>query len=153
MRFLRMILFALGLVALDAALTHAVEPNSVFCDHAVLQRDKLAPVWGKAAPGEKVTVIFAGQTKTATTDAHGKWQVVLDPLKANTKPQTLTIAGKDKVEIKDVLVGDVWIMGGQSNMGRGVGRHPKPEGIKWDNGTIRFWGGGDGAPDVRRGRR
>jgi len=133
-------------VLLTAGAAQAVEPDEIFCDHLVLQRDKPLPIWGDAEPGEKVTVSFAGQKKTATADKKGKWQVVLKPIAVSNKPQTLTIAGKNTVTVKDVLVGDVWILGGQSNMGRGVGRHPKPKGIKWDNPSIRYWGGGDGSP-------
>jgi len=85
----------------------AVQPADVFRDHMVLQREKPVLVWGTAKPGEKVTVKFAGQNKTATTGTDGKWQVVLKPLTVNTKPRTLSIAGKPAVTIEDVLVGDV----------------------------------------------
>ncbi len=124
----------------------AVEPADVFCDHMVLQRDKPAPVWGTAEPGETVTVDFAGQNKTATANRDGKWLLVLDPLAASAKPQTLAIAGKHTVAIEDVLVGDVWIFSGQSNMGRNVGRHPTPDGMKWNHPLIRYWSAGKDRP-------
>ncbi len=124
----------------------AARPADVFGDHMVLQRDKPAPVWGTAEPGETVTVSFAGQKKTATAGTDGKWQVVLDPLEVNAKPQTLTVAGKRTETIEDVLVGDVWIFSGQSNMGRNVGRHPTPDGMKWDHPLIRYWGAGKDEP-------
>lgn len=91
----------------------AVKLPSVFTDHMVLQRDKPLPVWGKAAPGEEVTVEFAGQKKTAKADASGKWMVKLDPMPANAEPQVLK-AGN--VSVQDVLVGEVWLASGQSNM-------------------------------------
>jgi sialate O-acetylesterase len=94
--------------------THAaVQMPSIFTDHMVLQRDLPVPVWGKASPGEEVTVEFAGQKKTTKADATGKWMVKLDPLAANAEPQVLK-AGN--VTIQDVLVGEVWLASGQSNM-------------------------------------
>ncbi|MEQ1749775.1 MAG: sialate O-acetylesterase [Prosthecobacter sp.] len=91
----------------------AVKLPSIFTDHMVLQRDKAVPVWGKAAPGEEVTVEFAGQKKTAKADAAGKWMVKLDAMPANAEPQVLK-AGS--VAVQDVLVGEVWLASGQSNM-------------------------------------
>ncbi len=86
-----------------------VRPAVVFSDHMVLQRDLAAPVFGEADPGEAVTVSFAGATVSGTADAKGHWSVKLAPQKANATPQTLSIAGKNRVEIQDVLVGDVWL--------------------------------------------
>jgi sialate O-acetylesterase len=79
----------------------------------VLQRDKAVPVWGKATPGEEVTVEFAGQKKTAKADASGQWMVKLDPMPANAESQVLK-AGN--VSVQDVLIGEVWLASGQSNM-------------------------------------
>ncbi|MCY2996334.1 MAG: hypothetical protein NTY19_52085 [Planctomycetota bacterium] len=76
------------LAALDAA---ELKLAAVFSDHMVLQRDKLVPVWGWANAGEKVTVEFAGQNKTAQADATGKWLVKLDPLKASAEPRRLRV--------------------------------------------------------------
>jgi sialate O-acetylesterase len=117
-------------------------PAAVFGDHMVLQRDKPAPVWGWDKPGRKVTVSFAGQSKSATAGKDGKWTVVLDPLKLNAKPQTMTISGAEKITLKDILVGDVWVCSGQSNMGRNVSRSVTPKGMKWKHSTIRYWGAG-----------
>ncbi len=87
-------------------------------DHMVLQREKPVAVWGWADAGETVTVAFAGQSKSATADADGKWMLKLDALVASAEPRTLTVIGKDghKLEVKDVLVGEVWLGSGQSNM-------------------------------------
>ena len=96
----------------------------VFSDHMVLQRDLAAPVWGWAEPGETVTVKIAGQTKTAKAGADGRWDVKLEPLPASTTPQTLTITGSignQQSAITDILVGDVWLCSGQSNMEFGMG--------------------------------
>ncbi|MEI8207552.1 MAG: sialate O-acetylesterase, partial [Kiritimatiellales bacterium] len=90
---------------------------TVFSDHMVLQRERPVPVWGKADPGAKVTVEFAGQTKTATVDADGKWRVDLEQLSASAEPCTLTVSSSDKqIVFQDVLVGEVWLCSGQSNM-------------------------------------
>ncbi len=117
----------------------AVEPADVLGDHMVLQRNKPAPVWGTAEAGEKITVSFADQTKTAIADKSGQWMVRLDPLAASTTPRELTIKGaSETVTIKDVLVGDVWIAGGQSNMGRDVNRSWRPNDQRMDYPHIRF---------------
>ncbi len=92
-----------------------VKPNSLFTDNVVLQREVQVPIWGTAADGESVTVTFNGQTQT-TVAKNGKWMVVLQPLQAGG-PFTLTISGTNTVTIKNVLVGEVWLCSGQSNMG------------------------------------
>lgn len=93
-----------------------VTPNGLFCDNMVLQRDMRVPVWGKADPGENITVTFAGQTETATADDQGKWRVMLAPMNANAQGQELVIKGNNIVNVRDVLIGEVWLCSGQSNM-------------------------------------
>ncbi len=94
-----------------------------FSDHMVLQRDKATAVWGHADPGATVKVSFAGQSSTAKADAKGSWKLRLDPLPANANGSPLTIAsGGEKTTIKDVLVGEVWLASGQSNMDFAVSR-------------------------------
>ena len=90
-----------------------------FGDHMILQRDMNVPVWGTADPGEKVTVSFAGQTTAAAADSNGRWQVRLQPLAAHTSG-TMTVEGKNKLNLQNVLVGTVWVFSGQSNMAMGV---------------------------------
>lgn len=88
-----------------------------FTDHMVLQRGKEVPVWGTAGAGQSVTVEFGDQKKSAKADAQGKWRVKLDGLVASSEGRELSvISGSEKVAIVDVLVGDVWIATGQSNM-------------------------------------
>ena len=95
----------------------AVSVAGPFTDHMVLQRETAVPVWGSAAPGETVTVAFAGQSKTAPADAAGRWRVELDAMPASAESRELTITGQDSgLKISDVLVGEVWLAGGQSNM-------------------------------------
>ena len=94
--------------------------SSLFTDHTVLQRNIAVPVWGKAEPGSEVTVEFAGQKKSATAGADGKWIVRLEPLFASAEPRELLVEskiGNQKSKISDVLVGEVWVCSGQSNMG------------------------------------
>ena len=98
-----------------------VKLPQVFTDHLIFQRNAAVPVWGWADAGEKVTVTFAGQTKTATADAKGKWSVKLDSLPVSAEPRELVVTGKgSSVKISDVLVGEVWLASGQSNMGSPV---------------------------------
>lgn len=109
------------IVLTAGAMTSAVRADVVsgtpFADGMVLQRDALVPVWGKAAPGEKVTVTFAGQTKTCVAGQDGAWRVNLDPMSASRENRILRIAGASNAEeIRDVLVGEVWFASGQSNM-------------------------------------
>ena len=93
-----------------------VKTATPFADNMVLQRGRAVPVWGVADPGEKVTVAFAGQTKTAQAGADGKWSVSLDAMDASKENRVLTVAGASNTEtIKNVLVGEVWFASGQSN--------------------------------------
>lgn len=90
--------------------------GEIFSDNMVLQRDSKVAIWGEAPSGEEVVVSFNGQT-VKTKAKGGKWKVYLSPMKANSKSNTLTITAGDKViECKNVLIGEVWIAGGQSNM-------------------------------------
>ena len=88
---------------------------AIFSDHAVLQSDVMVPVWGWADPGEQITVMIAGQTKSTTTGTNGKWRLDLEKIKTGG-PFTLTVRGNKTIIIKDVLVGEVWLCAGQSNM-------------------------------------
>jgi alpha-galactosidase len=91
---------------------------SLFNSNMVLQRDKPLPVWGCAKPGASVAVRFAGQTRNATTDSNGKWSATLDAVPANAEPQTMEIVqATETLSFTNVVVGDVWLCGGQSNMG------------------------------------
>ena len=88
---------------------------AMFTDHAVLQRGMPVPVWGWSDPNEPVTVSFAGQSHSTTGDADGQWRVTLDGMQAGG-PHTLVVEAKNRVEVNDVLVGEVWLCSGQSNM-------------------------------------
>src|SRR3989442_5829894 len=90
----------------------------VIGDAMVLQRDRPVPIWGHADAGETVTVRFAGQFKKTSAGANGQWRVQLDPLHTNAVAATMTISGKNTIELKNILVGEVWLVAGQSNMQR-----------------------------------
>jgi sialate O-acetylesterase len=106
----------LPLVVAAAMPAHAaVRLHTLFTDHMVLQRDIAVPVWGWAQDGEKVTVEFQGQ-KVSTTTKDGRWMVRLKKLKAGGPAGVMTVTGHNTVTVKDVVVGEVWIASGQSNM-------------------------------------
>ena len=106
------------MMLLTSSLEAKVQLPSVFADHMILQRNEPVPIWGRADAGETVTVTFAGQNQTATAATDGAWMVKLNPMPASTESRTLTISDHDsKIILSDVLVGEVWLAGGQSNMG------------------------------------
>lgn len=127
----RSLLFLIALVVVTVCSTVSladVKVPPVFSDHMVLQRDLAAPVWGTAEAGEKVVVSIAGQSLTAKADDEGKWSVKLKPLKAGG-PLVLSIKASNTIELNDVLVGDVWIGSGQSNMAGGVAGYAKGDDV------------------------
>ena len=137
---LRLSLFA-GLAAATAPLALAdVTLPAIFAEHMVLQRDQKVPVWGFAEDGEKVTVTFAGQ-KAEAVAKDGKWAVSLAPLKASSTGAKFTVTGKNKIELDDVLVGEVWFCSGQSNMEMTVGgsKDSKQEVASSNNPRIRHF--------------
>ncbi len=117
---LRVGLVSLACIGLTATASADVKLPAVFGNHMLLERDAAVPVWGWADPGEKVTVSAAGQSKTATADSAGKWSVKLDALKAGG-PIEVTVQGNNVIRLSDVLVGEVWLCSGQSNMAMTVG--------------------------------
>jgi sialate O-acetylesterase len=120
MKLTRWTAFVLAMAVLLPSLAEArVELPRVFGDGMVVQRDKPLTVWGWGERGDAITVQFNGQTKTATVGDDGKWLLTLDPMPVNAKPQELKIRGKkDSLEFKNVVIGDVWLCSGQSNMER-----------------------------------
>jgi sialate O-acetylesterase len=116
--------------------------GSLIGDHAVLQRDMPVPIWGWSEPGAKISVEFAGQKKAADAGKDGKWMAKLDPLKSNATPQEMVIqesgvggqGAEKKITLKDILVGEVWICSGQSNMQYGWGKESEPM-FNWGGDT------------------
>jgi sialate O-acetylesterase len=126
--------FAFVTIVVTASFARAdVVPNPLFADNAVLQQGLDVPVWGTADAGERVTVEFAGQRVTTSAAQNGTWLVKLAPLTAGGGPATMTIAGKNTVTLQNILVGEVWICSGQSNMERQLGPRPPQQPIaNWE---------------------
>jgi sialate O-acetylesterase len=124
-----------GLVKADVTLP------AIFGDHMVLQRGQKVPFWGTAEPGEDVTVTVGGAKATAKTGDDKKWSLTIESLKESDQPTEVTVAGKNTITLKDVLVGDVWVASGQSNMEFGLkGAHNSDKVIpKADHPTIRLF--------------
>jgi sialate O-acetylesterase len=93
-----------------------VQLPSIFGEHMVLQQGVPLPVWGKAEPGEQVKVSFAGKEVSGTADAKGDWKLKLEAVPASDQPGEFVVTGKNTVKFADVLVGEVWVCSGQSNM-------------------------------------
>jgi sialate O-acetylesterase len=104
------------LVALTAPMFANVTLAPLFRDGAVLQREQPLPVWGRAVPGEAVHVRFHAQSAEATAGANGTWRVTLAPEPASAEPAELVVTATNTLRVRDVLVGDVWLCSGQSNM-------------------------------------
>lgn len=112
-------LTAFGLSSLTAAETPAaIELGAPFTDNAILQREMPLPVWGWCKPGTSITVEFAGQKETTKAGTDGKWILKLKPLTASAEPAEMLIGDSDgkKIALKNILVGEVWMASGQSNM-------------------------------------
>lgn len=100
---------------------------ALFSDGLVLQQGKPLSVWGWAAPDEDVSVQFAGRTSATRADLDGRWRIILDPLPANASPQEMKVSGKNSLILKNLLVGEVWICSGQSNMQWTVSQAANPQ--------------------------
>jgi sialate O-acetylesterase len=128
---------SIGLIVPGIVLSD-VKPNTLFSDGMVLQRDREVQVWGTADAGEKISVNFRGESVSTVAEG-GKWSL---KLKSGTAggPFTMDISGKNSVSLKDVRVGEVWLCGGQSNMGFPVATRPgSKEVIGTENRDIRLF--------------
>ena len=116
----------LAVLASTLALTARADLKvaAIFGDNMVLQQQQPVPVWGWSAPGAAVTVTFGGQTKSTHAGADGKWLVRLGKLKASADPQSLVIESGETRTFTNILVGEVWLASGQSNMEKPIGRQP-----------------------------
>ena len=122
---MRRMFFAIALACCTPLVSQAeVKLPPILSSHMVLQREMQVPIWGTAQAGEKVTVKFRDQEKSATADAQGNWVVKLDALKAGG-PDSLTVSGANTLTLEDVLVGEVWVGSGQSNMAGAVQSYAK----------------------------
>lgn len=116
MNLTQAVTFATAATLISAAAVADVRLPTLISDHMVLQCDVPVRIWGWADPQETVTVELLDESQTATADAEGKWEVMLGPLAARNEPTTLVARGKNRVEIDDVLIGEVWVVAGQSNI-------------------------------------
>jgi sialate O-acetylesterase len=136
-------LAALLLAALPAALAAQVRLPAVIGDHMVVQQDKPVAVWGWASKGETVTVAFAGQERKAVAGDDGRWRVAFDPLKAGGPALELTVRGAKgpALSVTDILVGEVWLCSGQSNMEWAMSwlPNPAPDILRADNPNMRLF--------------
>jgi len=125
MIFRGLILLGSLLLATGLAAAPALELAPLFTDGAVLQRDVAHPVWGRAQPGAEVRVSFAGQTQTVRAAEDGSWRVTLAPLAGTARGTELkVVAGRETRVVRDVVVGEVWLCSGQSNMEWTLQRSP-----------------------------
>ncbi|MCP4891006.1 MAG: sialate O-acetylesterase [Planctomycetaceae bacterium] len=109
--------FLLSVLICGTLCADELQISGIFTDRAVIQRDRPIPVWGTTKADAKVTVEFAGQSKSATAAANGSWQVLLEPLPANASGSSMFIESEQqRIELHDLLVGEVWYASGQSNM-------------------------------------
>lgn len=110
-------IFFLCILMIPALVTAQLKVAKIFSDNMVLQRDKPVHIWGKAIPGHKVTVEFAEDKVSTTAQKDSSWSVVFKKQRANTQSQSVTIiSGHEKIELKNILIGDIWLGIGQSNM-------------------------------------
>ncbi len=127
MHLRRIVGICLILAAVTNGLFAAIIPNALFSDGAVLQRGQDVPVWGTADKDCEVTVSFAGQQVSAKADERGLWMVRLSPLEASSEGREMVISnGRDRVVVKNVVVGEVWVCSGQSNMDYTLGSMARP---------------------------
>src|SRR5690606_41824493 len=111
----RLILGTVSLCICFFAKADVVLPN-IFSHNMVLQRNEPVNIFGVADAGEEVSLVFQNQRKQTKADDKGSWKIVLDPMQANAQGQTLNISGKNSIQLNNVLVGEVWLCSGQSNM-------------------------------------
>jgi sialate O-acetylesterase len=118
---------ASALLALILPVSADVTLSPIIGSHMVLQREVACPIWGWAEQGEQVTVEFAGQKHTAKPAADGRWEVKLQPLKGTAEGRVMTIRGKNEIKLEDIVVGEVWLCSGQSNMEWSVAASGNPK--------------------------
>ena len=133
---MKLLLSTLGLSVAFISVSFAeLTVAPIFTDNAVLQRDTSVPVWGTAEPGKAITISYGGQTKTTVANSEtGRWKTMLDPLIGSAEPRSLkVIAGEEALTFSNLLVGEVWLASGQSNMAMRVDLVHNPEKEKADS--------------------
>ena len=142
-RLASLALISLLWAVLPLALAAKVKLPAVIGDHMVVQQGQPVTVWGWAGKSERVTVRLAGQEKQVRASADGKWQAVFDPLKAGGAALEMTVRGEKgpDIAVKDILVGEVWLCSGQSNMEWAMDwlPNPNPEIMRADHPNLRLF--------------
>lgn len=119
----KLLIIALSLLPLYVFADITVAP--VFTDNMVIQQEKPVYVWGKAPAGEKIKISFMSQKSSTVADANGEWIAVLKAVSATKKPQKLVVSSRSgKIVLSNILVGEVWLVSGQSNMEYSMNNHP-----------------------------
>ena len=151
---MKRLLTMLLIVCVTMSAQAKVKLPQFFSDNMVLQQQKPVNVWGTADAGEKVKVVFGKQTLHTVADGNGLWRVELKPMTANNRPQVMTISGrKNKVRLDDILVGEVWLASGQSNMEYTMNNHPGGDGYNpYISDHIYSVMGNNDMPDIILGR-
>ena len=116
------------LLVVSTSLSAEVILPKVIGHNMVLQRLKTVPIWGTASPGEKITVSFGAQRKETIASDSGKWVVKLNPMEASELPREMIISGTNTIKLKNILVGEVWLCSGQSNMEYAMRKNSKIQG-------------------------
>jgi len=125
MKYIRLPLaLAIAVLLFDFPARADLKLPAIFGDNMVLQQQQPVPIWGWAVPGAKVTVKFSGQTQSTHADVNGKWLVKLGQLKASFASQSLVITAGETKTFTNILVGEVWLASGQSNMEKPLGKQP-----------------------------
>lgn len=146
MKINQSMLLTFGAMAAWAVCTSALRAEvrlpAIISDHMVLQAEARNRIWGWASPGESVEVSFLGVSEKTQADPQGQWVVEITPLKASAEGATLAVAGRNRIEVKDVLVGEVWLGSGQSNMELTLGtmRSAEQDKAQSDLPLIRHFG-------------
>jgi len=146
---LRAIISSILFLLLACNLHAEITLPKIIGSNMVLQRNQPVAIWGNGSPGEKVTVTFENQTKTTTTDASGNWKVMLDPLITSFNPSTLTITGSNTIKLNNVLVGEVWLCSGQSNMEFSMAKSSKFANAKRSKGLDSAATANERNPNIR----
>ena len=129
MNFKKIIILTLAtLLSVYPELSAKVILPKILGHNMVLQRLKTVPIWGTANPGEKITVVFGGQHKETMANDSGKWEVKLNPMAASELPREMAITGTNTIRLKNILVGEVWLCSGQSNMEYAMRKNSKIQG-------------------------
>ena len=114
-------LFLFAILATSHVCFSEIKTPAVIGNNMVLQQNHKNPIWGWDNPGESVIVKIAGQSHKTKTDSNGYWEITLDPMKASTSPKKMTIQGSSPLTYENILIGEVWLCSGQSNMGWALG--------------------------------